>query len=108
MVSDVSACKNEDSLAEVSGMKIYNSLKYMDEDDAEDLLIEIMGVDKFNEHIANFINEMQGNEDRTRKYQVALRATFLKQESSLLKKLSRWPFAISPRKTYFLCLLQRN
>ena len=57
----------------------------MDEDDAEDLLIEIMGVDKFNEHIANFINEMQGNEDRTRKYQVAFKSYILKQESNLLK-----------------------
>ena len=76
LVSDVSACKNEDSLAEVSGMKIYN-FKHMDEDDAEDLLIEIMGVDTLNEHIANFINEMQGNEDRTRKYiKLLLRAIF--------------------------------
>ena len=86
MVSDASACKrNDDSLAEASGMKVYNSLKYMDEDDAEDLLTEIMGVDNFNEHIANFINEMQGNEDPTTKYQVAFKSYILKQESNLLK-----------------------
>ena len=79
----------------------------MDEDDAEDLLIEIMGVDKFNEHIANFINEMQGNEDRTRKYQVAFKSYILKQESSLLKSF-RDGLSLSLPKDLFPCLLQRN
>ena len=77
--------KKDGTLGEVSGMEIYNSLKYMDENDAEDLLTEIMGVDKFNEHIAKSINEMQNTENCRIKYQDAFKRYILKQQWNLLE-----------------------